>query len=220
MRYRWIPVNPNMLILSELWNMCSYLSCVKPDPWFDFHQIQRIFTGYYFFELSGRHLCQGVLCGRHQFLLVFSLRTGVRPNSHRTRDATRHPCNLERFSFDVACQQCEHSHWQQPVPFAGVTRAHPVWIRPNANLDCKQQAERVVLRVQSAQQEVADQYQSAWVMNPNCPWLSHLMESGCVSFRRKHHSSPKGKFLIFWVFWEDAMTSGVWCWEQLQVGPG
>ncbi len=24
---------------------------------------------------------------------------------------------LERFSFDVACEQCEHSHWQQQVPF-------------------------------------------------------------------------------------------------------
>ncbi len=46
--------------------------------------------------------------------------------------ATRHPCKLERFSFDVACEQCEHSHWQQQVLFAGITPACPVWIRPRS----------------------------------------------------------------------------------------
>ncbi len=40
---------------------------------------------------------------------------------------------LEYFSFDVACEQCEHSHWQQQVPFAGVTHVRPVWIRPQPN---------------------------------------------------------------------------------------
>ena len=38
----------------------------------------------------------------------------LRPNSHRTRHAT------QRFSFDVACMQCEHSHWRWQVPFACV----------------------------------------------------------------------------------------------------
>ena len=34
-----------------------------------------------------------------------------------TGRATRRACKLERFSFDVACVQCEHSHWWQQVPF-------------------------------------------------------------------------------------------------------
>ena len=37
---------------------------------------------------------------------VLGLSYGVRPNPHRTRDVTR---KLECFSFDVACEQCEHS---------------------------------------------------------------------------------------------------------------
>ena len=35
-----------------------------------------------------------------------------------TGRATRRARKLERFSFDVACMQCEHFHWRQQVPFA------------------------------------------------------------------------------------------------------
>ena len=47
-----------------------------------------------------------------------------------TGRATQHARKLEHFTFDIACQQCEHSHWQHQVPFAGVTRARPVWMGP------------------------------------------------------------------------------------------
>ena len=40
----------------------------------------------------------------------------LRPNSHRTRNATR----MQRFSFDLPFVQCEHAHWWQQVPFACV----------------------------------------------------------------------------------------------------
>ena len=38
-------------------------------------------------------------------LCLHPFTTLLRPNSHRTRDASRRTCKLERFSFDVACKQ-------------------------------------------------------------------------------------------------------------------
>ncbi len=36
---------------------------------------------------------------------------------------------LEHFFFDVACEQCEYSHWWQQVLFT-CDASRPVWIRP------------------------------------------------------------------------------------------
>ncbi len=78
----------------------------------------RISSGLETLASEKKKLCPTRNCIKLQPLL------GLIHTGRATRRA--HKC----FSFDVACQQCEHSHWQQQVPFAGVTRAHPVLIRP------------------------------------------------------------------------------------------
>ena len=47
---------------------------------------------------------------------------------------TRRARKLERFTFDLACVQCEHSHWRKQVPFASCRVMRPVWIRPKEPL--------------------------------------------------------------------------------------
>ncbi len=49
---------------------------------------------------------------------------------HTGRIPERRARKFERFSFDVACLQCGHSHSHQQVPFASRGIARPVWIGP------------------------------------------------------------------------------------------
>ncbi len=102
---------------------------------------------------------------------------GFRPNSHRTRDATRRAHNLECFSFDIACMQCEHSHWWQQVPFASCCITHPVWIRHQRARICPPTLQTKLTH--SASCPVRPLASSP--QNPR-PWfLSRALTYGCAS---------------------------------------